>query len=154
MKIGGLGSVKSAGSTKKRRAVSSVSSFADLLGISSASETGGVGGADQVAATTTVSNLLAAQEVSADAHHRNAVIREGEFTLDTLEKLRRQLLSGAVPLNTLAEIKGRIKRQKQNILDPHLRQIMDEIELRASVELAKLEVALANQEAARSEYKP
>ncbi|MGE0754470.1 MAG: flagellar assembly protein FliX [Alphaproteobacteria bacterium] len=152
MKIGGVGSTKSSSGTKKSRAVSSTGSFAELLDVSASKSVGGVDAASQVSAAAPVSNLLAAQEVFDDLPHQEALVKEGEATLDMLESLRRNMLAGAIPVNLLAEIKGRITRKKQHTSDPYLRAIMDEIELRASVELAKLEVALANRQAAKADY--
>lgn len=152
MKISSLGSVKSAGSVKKKRGVSGVGNFAELLGLAGSTETAAADATSPVASASPVNNLLAAQEVSEDAGRRAALVKDGQSTLDALEKLRHQLLMGGVPMQTLGEIKSRIHSQKKHTADPELRAIMDEIELRASVELAKLETALANRQAAQSAY--
>jgi hypothetical protein len=59
--------------------------------------------------------------------------------LDRLEDIRHGLLMGAIPRDRLQELAAAVRRQREAIDDPRLVEILDEIELRARVELAKLE---------------
>jgi hypothetical protein len=58
--------------------------------------------------------------------------------LDNLDQIRLGLLAGGVPLSTLKNLEQMVSRQKENILDPRLSEIIDDIDLRVQVELAKL----------------
>lgn len=60
-----------------------------------------------------------------------------EKLLDQLEKLHIGLISGGVSTKTLNNITRMVQRQKQTIQDEELLAILNEIDLRAQVELAK-----------------
>lgn len=117
------------------------SGFADALeGLSGgAAETRRTGGPAAVGA---LDALLAVQEVDDRAARRRQARKRGEALLDALEGLRRDLLLGAVPRDRLAAIARRIREQRTVIDDPKLTAILDEIDLRAQVELAKLGIDL------------
>ena len=61
--------------------------------------------------------------------------------MDALEDIRRDLLAGGIPMHRLTELKRQISVQKQFVSDPRLNELIEDIELRAAVELAKLEMA-------------
>ncbi|MFW0777628.1 MAG: flagellar assembly protein FliX [Rickettsiales bacterium] len=143
MKITEYGTIRSASDLKRRKVGStSSSSFADLL-----DATSDAGSADSVSALSDISptapldNMLAMQEVSDEEIARKKLIQNGNNIIEELEKLRQQLLIGEVPLSTLRNLNARLSVQKQSVSDPHLLSLMDDIELRAAVELAKLEKA-------------
>jgi hypothetical protein len=62
----------------------------------------------------------------------------GDDLLDRLESLRRDILLGAIPKEKLANLAHALRAQRGQTDDPRLKQIIDEIELRAKVEIAKL----------------
>ena len=62
------------------------------------------------------------------------------MTLDALDELRMALLTGRLPTNLLHEMEQLVIEQRQQTTDPYLEEILDEIELRAAVELAKREI--------------
>jgi hypothetical protein len=83
--------------------------------------------------------MLALQEV-ADATERNRKARErGNAMLDRLEAIRVGLLDGVVSSETIAELGKLVRDRRDGAGDPRLAGLLDEIELRAAVELAKLE---------------
>lgn len=99
-------------------------------------------GADEVSAPPPISSLsgiLAVQEVSDEEVKRQKAYRQAHLTLDTLEELRNALLMGEVPLHLLTRISQRIAEMKQGVTDPRLLSLIKDVELRAAVELAKLE---------------
>ena len=59
--------------------------------------------------------------------------------LDRLEDIRQGLLVGAISKPRLEELAGTIKETREAALDPVMSDILDEIELRAKIELAKFE---------------
>ncbi len=74
------------------------------------------------------------QYVPTDARER------GEYMLSRLEELEQDILSGN-PTAAAAQLKRALETEavdREN-LSPRLREVLDEIELRASVEVAKLE---------------
>ena len=85
--------------------------------------------------------LLAIQEVDdATAGGGNARGRQwGGEVLDRLEAVRLGLLSGGIPISELRSIADLVERQRENVTDAGLQALLDEIELRARVELAKYE---------------
>lgn len=119
---------------------SSATSFLDVLAsvesaTSEASEVTGVG------APTNVDSLLALQEVSQEEYARQKNVRHGHSLLDSLEALRHSLLMGMVPVEVLRTLESRLQQQREQINDPALLDLMDDIELRAAVELAKWEMS-------------
>ena len=63
----------------------------------------------------------------------------GESVLQRLEQIRMGLLAGRIPTQLLNELVRNLRRPRPGFTDPRLGEILDEIELRASVELAKLD---------------
>lgn len=82
--------------------------------------------------------LLSLQEVPERGGDRTAAQR-GEALLDALDKLRLGLLTGAVPRENLQNLARLAAQQAARADDPRLSEVLREIELRAAVELAKLE---------------
>ena len=107
----------------------------------------GVGGVDGIEATHSVGaiggigSLLGAQEVDEREARRHKAVRQGRFTLEVLERLRDALLMGTLPTATIAQLEKLVAEQKDDTTDPVLKQILAEIEVRAAVELAKLEMS-------------
>ena len=88
-----------------------------------------------------VDALLAIQEVedaTTGGRHARAQQWGGEV-LDRLEAIRMGLLAGGIPVNELQNIANLVTKQREMVSDPRLQEILDEIELRARVELAKYE---------------
>jgi hypothetical protein len=89
-------------------------------------------------AISSVDALLAAQSVdAADDQGRKHGRKRGEDILDRLDELRHGLLTGTLTMSQVQSLAGLVRAQRTTVADPHLRQILDEIELRAEVELAK-----------------
>lgn len=92
-----------------------------------------------VAPAHPVDSILAVQEVGDATDHRDrqAARRYGEAILDRLERIRVDLLTGSVSKDRLAELAREVRAQRANTADPRLQRILDEIDLRARVEIAK-----------------
>ena len=131
--------VTSASEVKKKNKAGAASSsgFADALSSASASSSDGASEVSGVSATASVGNFLALQEVSDEEYNRSKAIRQGQDLLKSLDSIRQSLLLGNVPISTLETLEGRLKNQRAQTEDPKLHAIMDDIELRAAVELAK-----------------
>ena len=57
--------------------------------------------------------------------------------LDSLEELRMALLSDEIPHYLLTNIEKQMNSLKHSVNNPELREVIEDIELRAAVELAK-----------------
>ena len=66
---------------------------------------------------------------------RGAELLDG---LDGLEELRRGLLLGSIPKDRLGDLARLVREKRERGADPVVSRLLDEIELRAEVEIAKL----------------
>ena len=57
--------------------------------------------------------------------------------LERLEEIRAGLLLGAIPRSQLVDLARVAQETRENFVDPALNDVLDDIELRARVELAK-----------------
>ena len=85
-----------------------------------------------------VDALLALQEVADPLAGHEQAKRWGEAILAELDALRHALLVGALPLAGLERLARTLEAGRGDISDPRLIEVIEEIELRAAVELAKL----------------
>ena len=81
--------------------------------------------------------LLALQEVDERAERRSKAARHGHSLLDTLESVRADLLAGVVSQDRLEVLASQVAN-RPNSGDDRIDSVLDEIELRVKVELAKL----------------
>lgn len=95
---------------------------------------------EETSAVTPVNSILSAQEVDGGENNnqeRRRIIQWGENVLDQLEQIRHDLLRGAIPAERLTELSQKLRDRKKNVLDPDLLSLINDIELRAEVEIAK-----------------
>ena len=141
MKIEGPSQVQKTSKTKKSdKASDSDSAFDDFI----------ASGTKQAAATHTtksiarVDALLAVQSVE-DPTEKAAKKRmrfRAENLLNELDKVRNALLSGNLTLGHCLDIADVVASHREKIGDPGLTSILDEIDLRAQVEIAKMRKVL------------
>ncbi len=106
-----------------------------------ATDTGGpkpVSGAGPVAG---VGALLSIQEVDDQGAGRKGVLNRAEEMLDLLDEIRHGLLKGMLPAQKLRRLLALSKVRREGFIEPKLDGILSDIELRAKVELAKLEMS-------------
>ena len=84
-----------------------------------------------------VAGMLALQEMGDALESRKKAIQKGNSLLDRLENIRRDLLFGGVPQDRLSNLKRMVEQQRETLVDPLLNSILDDIDLRVRVELAK-----------------
>lgn len=140
-KISGYGSVKQAGGVRRRSGAAPVRPFSELLATAGTDETAAVADISDIAATSAVGTMLALQEISEEDVRRRKLAQQGKNMLDELENLRRDLLIGVIHGERLHGLARQLSLQKQVVTDPKLAALIDDIELRVAVELAKLERA-------------
>lgn len=134
MKIAGTGPVRTKPVSRRTGAKgASEADFAEHLSTARAAS-----GASAAAQASAVDGLLALQEVDEDGRGRRQAREHGEALLDRLDEIRDALLTGRMNPDTLDRLLAQVRRQRSAITDPRLNDILDEIELRAAVELAKM----------------
>jgi hypothetical protein len=114
--------------------------FADHL------SAGALGDAQQVLAPSgipVIDGLLAVQEVENDPQQeaRREALRHGADVLQQLDDLRHDILAGRVPEARLRALANTLASRIALATDPDLAAVLEEIHLRAEVELAKLDTA-------------
>ena len=89
--------------------------------------------------------LLGLQDIGpTPAERRRRGIRRGGLLLDRLDQLRLGLLDGAVPLTALQGLRAELAGAIELDGDERLRGLLDAIDVRCAVELAKLEASGAD----------
>lgn len=123
-------------SDKKKSSSSSGTDFKGFL-----DSTDGANSAGGANAAQGINSFLFLQEVSDEEVGRQKALQHGKKTIQVLEELHRDLLLGRVPEATLHRLETTLAQQRETFTDPKLAQLLDEIELRLAVELAKLQHA-------------
>ncbi len=137
MKIDGLSTIGARPSRRSERS-GSTKSNAFARALSTGSEAPPASTVSGGAALGPVEALLALQEVSEDPGGRNRGRRRGEELLDSLDELRYGLLAGSLSLGAIERLAAMVAAKRGQVDDPRLVRVLDEIEVRAAVELAKL----------------
>ncbi len=136
MRVNNLGQV-STSRVKSKKAGGG--GFVDSLDTGEADAAGATSAVANAGPVSTVSALLSLQEVPDSTEGRSRGLARAEDMLKGLEDIRKGLLTGAIPQSQLRQLEGKIREQRGNIQDPRLEAILDDVELRVAVELAKLE---------------
>ena len=139
MKISNLGSTKSTSAAGRKKKVSSTgeSDFAsELFGVTEASA---AGAPVETHTVGTVESILSVQEVpdASGERSRGRARQYGDDILERLDSLRRDVLLGAISKEKLVDLARVLRTRQGQTDDPQLQAIIDEIELRAQVEIAK-----------------
>jgi hypothetical protein len=85
-------------------------------------------------------SILALQGMEDSTEGRSRGLKHGEQLLDMLDQVQQGLLAGGISRATLNRLASAVTKRQEHFADPHLQSVLDEIELRAHVELAKLEM--------------
>jgi hypothetical protein len=105
---------------------------------------GGASQASSVSATPGVmgvESLLALQDVGSPLERKRRAVRRAGRILDVLDDLKVALLEGDLSGAELDRLRRAVRDERDGTEDPALEAVLDEIELRAAVEVAKLEQA-------------
>jgi hypothetical protein len=137
MKITGSG--PSAGPSQRRRISGpggerAAAGFAEHVGARALANTGATPGTP----LATLDAVLIAQEIADPTEQRQRGIRHGHSLLAELRELQLGLVEGWVSEGTLRRLAGLLEGLRPAIEDPNLRGLLDDLELRAAVELAKI----------------
>lgn len=135
--------IKSPTTTKGKKAkisgATSPGNFSDSLSkvTKAASEPSAIA---ETSGVNPVGAIWAAQEINDDFEQeaRRHLAKRGGEILDRLDEIRHDLLIGAIPKERLSNLAQSLRAKRATVSDPRLLEIIDEIELRAEVEIAKL----------------
>ena len=98
---------------------------------------------DDVATTNRISSVdavVALQEITGDNTDERGAKNRANLILDKLEDIRMGLLMGQISKSNLEELSKTLIVARENSIDANLLEIIEDIELRAKIELAKLEM--------------
>ena len=135
MEIKGPGRVETGAIRRKPAAATGGSGFS--VGNAAEPQAQIVAGPGPIAA---LDSILALQDMGDATDGRSKGLAHGEQLLDILDSVRDGLLAGGIPRATLNRLAVAVTRRHDVFADPKLQDVLDQIELRAHVELAKLEV--------------
>lgn len=96
--------------------------------------------AGSAAPANSVDALFAIQEVQDATGGAKQARQRGEDILDRLDEIRHDLLMGTLSPSRLEALGRMVKKERVSVADPRIMEVLDEIELRAAVELAKYSV--------------
>lgn len=138
MKVIGPGGVSQTGGPSKAKGGGSGFRLPGVGQAEGPSQTSGVSATSSIMG---VDALLALQDVGGPLERkRRAVSRAGRI-LDVLDEVKVSLLDGALSAHQLDRLRRAIRDERAQTDDPKLEAVLDEIEVRAAVEMAKLELA-------------
>ena len=137
MKVEGPGRLQPSGPIKPRNKAAKRDgpSFADSIGNPEEPSTAAVTGSSPL---SSIDALLPLQEVSDNPGDKRRALERGEEILDRLDDIRLGLLLGRIPRDRLKQLLELVEQRRDTFRDPRLVELLDDIELRAKVELAKL----------------
>jgi hypothetical protein len=142
MKITDVSATYNASKLKKLRKAGD-GNFGEFLSAAEAEEvdqTAGSGGTLAAMEAGAINPFLALQEVSEEETRRQKSLQQGRQSLDMLDALRREILTGQTSTQTIKRMQNQVDQIRANTPpDPRLQEIMGDIELRLAVEAAKLE---------------
>lgn len=138
MKVNGLGQVITTGVKAKKIGQKADGSFVDELD-------GGDGVEAKPAVSTAaplgaMSSLLSLQEMPDATQGRSRGLARVQDMLKGLEEIRQGLLAGEMPESRLRALSAMLRQGRGAIADPRLMALLDDVELRVEVEIAKLEM--------------
>lgn len=140
MKVSGPAGPSAAGGARPARAQGAAPGFEPLMPTTSSAGAAGVSAAGGVARVASLDALMALQEVGGPLERRRRAVGRASQILDALDDLKLDLLEGRLSPDSLAALTRSVREQRSLTDDPRLESVLDEIETRAAVELAKLEV--------------
>jgi Class II flagellar assembly regulator. len=135
MKVEGPGNLR--GSSSVRRTGKSEGSGGASFSKQLVGETGGAAGVHASAPLAGIASVLALQEVDDATARASRGKMRAQDMLDKLEEIQHGLLAGTMPVQKLMDLAKVVQARRVHVDDPRLAEILDQIDLRAQVELAK-----------------
>jgi len=145
MKIDGPGGVQGSSKAKDKSKVSGGAGFGALMSSGASSDAQGAGTSAPTHSIAYLDTLLAVQgaEDPAAKAAKKRMRGRADTILQELDKLRLAMLGGTLTIGHMIDVADVVASHRERIMDPALTAIMDEVDLRAQVELAKIRMALS-----------
>ncbi len=134
MRINSANRSSAAGSS---RGVRKPASGADTFSVANSDDEPRLAATSGPKSLTSVDTLLAIQESSDGMSGRKRAVKRASDILDILDEIKLEILSGTLSHMRLGRLLRIVEVQRDQFSDPNLEHVLDEIELRARVELAK-----------------
>ena len=140
MKVSGPSGPSTAGSARPTSSPAAAGGFEPIMS-PAASGAAGISGAGAVSSISSLDALIALQEVGGPLERRRRATGRASRILDALDEMKLELLAGGLTPALVEALARAVRDQRALTDDPRLEGVLDEIETRAAVELAKLEGA-------------
>lgn len=140
MKISGPGGASSASGPRASRPASDGGAFSPIVSGGAASDVARTSAASGLNAVSSLEALMALQDIGGPLEKRRRATARGGRLLDALDDLKIGLLDGSLPRGAVERLAREVREQRALTDDPGLDAILGDIEMRAEVELAKLEI--------------
>lgn len=127
-------------SEKTRKSSGSGGVFSAMLEDEGASSAPQLRGASPMAG---IGNLLAVQGADdpAESKRRKKMMERAHKVLDALGQVHKGLVQGNLSPADMNDVSRAVREGRESVDDPRLTEILNEVDLRAQVELAKMELA-------------
>ncbi len=135
MRIDGKGGVTPTSTTATRKSGASGAGFS----LEQQASTSRPSSASSTQATQNTEALLAIQEDNTPQQRKRKFVKRGHDLLNELDQLKAKLLSGNVTPADLKRLSAFLSQRSDTVEQPEINELMRHIELRAHVELAKLQ---------------
>lgn len=142
MKVEGPNNTRQSAATGRKGKISDGSGgFGDFMSEGTA-ESAGSTATHSIAHIDTLLAVQEAEDPTARAAKKRMKQRADDI-LDELDRMRLGLLSGTLTVGHVIDIADVVAQHREKIMDPRLTSVLDEIDLRAQIELAKLRLSMA-----------
>lgn len=141
MKVEGPGGVQGPSKAKDKAKTSSASGFGAMM-TSGTQRAVSTAPSQSIAYLDTLLAIQGAEDPAAKAAKKRMRGR-ADTILAELDKIRMAMLGGTLTVGHMVDVADVVASHREKIMDPALTAIMDEIDLRAQVELAKMRMALS-----------
>lgn len=139
MKVSGPSGASSASGPRGAKPAAAGGGFSPIVSGGGASEVARTSAAAGVGAVASLEALMALQDIGGPLERRRRATARGGRLLDALDDLKIGLLEGSLPRGAVEKLAREVREQRSMTDDPGLDAILGEIEMRAEVELAKLQ---------------
>lgn len=140
MKVSGPSSTGGVAGAKASKPASGGGTFS-LPSVDSAGGAASVARTSGVVGVAGIEALLALQDVGGPLERRKRAVSRAGRILDVLDEVRVALIDGQLSPSSLDRLVRAVREERENTEDGRLEGVLDEIETRAAVEIAKLEQA-------------
>lgn len=142
MKVRGPRGPQGPGKTSKKSTSSSADAAAFGSMISSGPEEAGVTSSAHSIAHLDVLLAVQGAEDPLQGKIKQRMRKRADSILDLLDEVRGKMLGGNLTIGDMIDVADVVASHREKIEDPALTDVMDEVDLRAQVELAKMRVVL------------